>query len=75
MVMQLPVSRPKLDVTQEWPEMNEEDQRPTVAYLWDWVASPHATEARVYIEYSNELDALIPTSVSTCYPFLTVLTL
>jgi hypothetical protein len=26
----------------------------------------------VYIEYSNELDALMPSSVSTCYSFLLV---
>jgi hypothetical protein len=29
----------------------------------------------MYIEYSNELDVLVPSSVSTCSSFLTVVTL
>jgi hypothetical protein len=55
--------------------MEEEDQRPTAAYLWDWMALVHATQAHSYIEYNSELDALVPSSVSTCISFLTAVTL
>jgi hypothetical protein len=75
MAMRLPVDRPRHHVSREWPQTDEEDKRPTAVYLWDWVAPPHTTQARTYIEYSNELDALVPAFVSICYPFLTVLTL
>jgi hypothetical protein len=37
---------------------------------WGWAAPPHATQARVYIEYNNEMDTLMLSSVSTCYSFL-----
>jgi hypothetical protein len=73
--MRLLVGSPRQHVSQEWPQMNEEDQQPTTAYLWDWVATPHATQAHAYIEYRNKLDALMPASVSTCCPFLIVVTL
>jgi hypothetical protein len=72
--MQLPFGKPRCHVSREWPQMDEEDRHPTTAYLWDWVALAHATQACAYIEYIDELDALMPTSVSTC-PFLTVVTL
>jgi hypothetical protein len=48
---------------------------PTKPYLWDWLAPVHAAQACSYLEYSNELDALVPSSVSTCISFLTVVTL
>jgi hypothetical protein len=57
--MRLPVGRPRCHVSREWPQMDEEDQRPTTTYLWDLVALTHATQARAYIEYSNELDACL----------------
>jgi hypothetical protein len=75
MWMWLPVSRPRHHISHEWPQTQEEDQRPTAAYLLDSVAPAHATQARMYIEYSNELDVLVPSSVSTCSSFLTVVTL
>jgi hypothetical protein len=57
--MRLPVGRPIRHVSREWPQTDEEDLRPTAAYLWDGVALPHATQARAYIEYINELDACL----------------
>jgi hypothetical protein len=75
MWMRLPVSRPRCHISRAWPQTEQEDQRPTAAYLWDWVAPAHATAARAYIEYSNELDALVPSSVSTCSSFRTFITL
>jgi hypothetical protein len=75
MAMQLSVGRPRRHVPQEWSQTDQEERRPTVAYLWDLVAAPHATQARTYIEYSNELDALMPSSVSTCYSFISVVSL
>jgi hypothetical protein len=75
MAMWLPVGRPKRHIPREWSQTDQEDQRPTAAYLWDLVAAPHATQARAYIEYSNKLDALMPSSISTCYSFLSVVSL
>jgi hypothetical protein len=43
MVMRLPVGRHVRHVSREWPQTDEEDLRPTAAYLWDRVALPHAT--------------------------------
>jgi hypothetical protein len=37
---------------------------PTTAYLWDCVA-PTTLTTRSYVEFSNELDTLVPSSVST----------
>jgi hypothetical protein len=75
MAMRLPVGRPRRHVPREWSQTDQEDQRPTAAYLWDVVIMPHATQAHAYIEYSNELDALMPSSVSTCYSFILVVSL
>jgi hypothetical protein len=75
MWMRLPIGRPRHHVSHHWPQMEEDDQCPTTAYLWDWVAPVHATQARSYIDYSNELDAFVPSFVSTCISFLTVVTL
>jgi hypothetical protein len=58
MTMRLPVRRPRRHVPLEWSHMDQEDRRPTTAYLWDVVTTPHTTQACAYIEYSNELDAL-----------------
>jgi hypothetical protein len=75
MVMRLPVGRPRPHIPQEWSQMDQEDRRPTAGYLWDVVTAPHTTQARAYIEYNNELDALMPSSVSTCYSFPSVVSL
>jgi hypothetical protein len=73
--MRLPVGRPRHHVPREWSQTDQEDRRPTAAYLSDVVTAPHATQARAYIEYNNELDALMSSSVSTCYSFLSVVSL
>jgi hypothetical protein len=75
MAMRLPVGRPRRHIPREWPQTDEEDCQPTTTYIWDWVTPPHATHARAYIEYSNELDAFMPSSISTYYSFLSVVTL
>jgi hypothetical protein len=41
---------PRHHVPREWSQIDQEDRRPTIAYLWDFVALPHATQARAYIE-------------------------
>jgi hypothetical protein len=73
--MRLPVDRHRRHVPREWSQTDQEDRRPTAGYLWDVVTAPHATQARAYTEYSNELDALMPTSISTCYSFPSVISL
>jgi hypothetical protein len=75
MAMLLLVGRPRRHVPREWSQTDQEDRQPTAAYLWDLVAPPHATQACAYIEYNNELDVLMPSSVSTCYSFLSVVSL
>jgi hypothetical protein len=75
MVMRLPVGRPRCHITREWSQTDQEDWRPSTAYLWDVVTVPHTTQACAYIEYNNELDALMPSSVSSCYSFLLVVSL
>jgi hypothetical protein len=75
MAMQLPVGRPRRHVPREWTQTNEEDWRPTATYFWDWVALAHTAQSRVCIEYNNELDTLVLSSVSTRYSSLLVLTL
>jgi hypothetical protein len=66
---------PRHHVPREWSQTDQEDRRPTVGYHWDVVVMPHATQACVYIEYNNELDALMTSSVSTCYSFPSVVSL
>jgi hypothetical protein len=75
MAMWLPVGRPRRHIPREWSQMDQEDRRPTAGYLWDVVTAPHATQARLYIEYNNELDDLMPSSVSTYYSFPSVVSL
>jgi hypothetical protein len=75
MAMRRPVGRPRRHVPREWTQTDEEDRRPTAAYLWHWVIPTHATQARACIEYNNEMDTLVPSSVSTCYSFVSLLTL
>ncbi|CAN6327793.1 unnamed protein product [Urochloa humidicola] len=57
----LPVGRPEVLPRRVW---NPAGVAPTVAYLWDVTSSPYAISERAYIEYSNELDALSPSSVT-----------
>jgi hypothetical protein len=75
MWMRLPVGRSRCYISRAWPQTEQEDQCPTAAYLWDWVAPVHAMATHAYIEYSNELDVLVPSSISTCSSFLTFVTL
>ena len=64
MWLRLPIDRPRHYVPIAWPTMEPPDMRPTAAYLWDKVGPPHATNACSYVEFSNELDALVPSSIS-----------
>jgi hypothetical protein len=75
MWMRLPIGRPKHHISRVWSQTKEEDQCPTTAYLWDWVALAYATQAHAYIEYSNKLATLVPSSISTCSSFLIFVTL
>jgi hypothetical protein len=75
MLMRLPVGRPRHHVPREWSQTDQEDRRPTAGYLWDVVATPHAKQTHAYIEYNNDLDALVPSSISTCYSFPSVVAL
>jgi hypothetical protein len=75
MAMRLPVGGPRRHIPREWSQTDQEDRGPTAGYLWDVVAVPHATQERAYIEYINELDALMPSSVSICYLFPLVVSL
>jgi hypothetical protein len=56
-------------------QTEQEDERPIAAYLWDLVALAHATAGRAYIEYNNDHDVVVPSSVSTCSSFITFVTL
>ena len=38
-----------------------------VGYLWDQVRVPHVRLERAYIEFTNELDTLMTSSVSKFY--------
>lgn len=58
----LPVGRPQVLQPRAW-NFAHPDLRPTVAYLWDQVSPPYATNWRAYLDFQNELDALVPSTV------------
>ncbi|CAN6356848.1 unnamed protein product, partial [Urochloa humidicola] len=60
----LPVGRPRVMAPRQWQPVGVEQLAPTVAYLWDNVSSPYAITTRAYVDYSNELDALSPSTVT-----------
>jgi hypothetical protein len=62
--LRIPVGRPRLKTPRVVDQANMEDLRPTVAYLWDHVSPPVRVTEWSYIEFSNELDALVLSSVS-----------
>jgi hypothetical protein len=56
------VGRPRVLPLISWDDHNNPHLARTVAYLWD-VVSPYATHHRVYLDYTNEINALIPSTV------------
>ena len=54
-----------------WSLVDVDELGPTVVYLWDHVSSPYATTQRAYVDYSNELDVLSPSTVSFEHSFHT----
>ena len=67
----LPVGRPRVFQPQPWSPIGVDELGPMVAYLWDHVSSPYATTQRAYVDYSNELDVLSPSTVSFEHSFHT----
>ncbi|CAN6174337.1 unnamed protein product [Urochloa humidicola] len=59
----IPVGRPEVLPRRIWNPPGVAELAPTVAYLWDVTSAPYAITERAYLEYSNELDALSPSSV------------
>ena len=54
-----------------WSLVDVDELGPTVVYRWDHVSSPYATTQRAYVDYSNELDVLSPSTVSFEHSFHT----
>ena len=67
----LPVGRPRVFQPHSWSPVGVDELGPMVAYLWDHVSSPYATTQRAYVNYSNELDILSPSTVSFEHSFHT----
>ena len=61
----LPVGRPQTLDPRPWFEVVGHRLRPTAAYFWDQVRTNWARPERAYVEYTNELDTLTPSMVST----------
>ena len=59
----LPVGRPHVLQRAPWDDHGNPNLAPTVAYLWDTVSPPYATQDRAYLDYMNEIDALVPSMV------------
>ena len=66
----LPVGRPEVLARHEWFLGQPPCRQPTWAYLWDQVRDPHARLQWAYIEFMNELDMLMVSSVSNFFPML-----
>jgi hypothetical protein len=62
MWLRLPVGRPQVLQSNPWDDHGNPDLARTVAYLWD-VVPPYATHGRAYLDYTNEIDALVPSTV------------
>ena len=60
----LPVGRPEVLARHEWFQGQPLSRQPTWAYLWDQVRVPYARLDWAYIEFTNELDMLMASSVS-----------
>jgi hypothetical protein len=61
----LPVGRPEVMALREWFPGTPARRKPTWAYLCDQVRVPHGRPDRAYKEFTNELDRLTASSVST----------
>ncbi|CAO2174930.1 unnamed protein product [Urochloa humidicola] len=59
----LPVGRLTILPRRVWTPAGVPELAPTVAYKWDVVSSPYAISERAYLEYSNEMNALNPSTV------------
>jgi hypothetical protein len=66
MWFRIPVGRPRVFQPRPWPWIivGNDRLRPTYAYIWDQVAAPFARAKRAYMEYVNEFDTLLASSVS-----------
>jgi hypothetical protein len=61
------VARPVVLAPRDWFPVQNACLQPTWAYLWDQVTVPHARMERAYKEYTDKLDRLMTSSVSTNY--------
>ncbi|CAL4933146.1 unnamed protein product [Urochloa decumbens] len=59
----IPVARPNRGPPDAWLH-NDEDSLPTVAFLWKNIVNVYGGSMRRYIDYSNELDCLLPSHVT-----------
>ena len=61
------VGRLEVLAPHEWFPGQPPRRQPTWAYLWDHVRVPHVRLQLTYIEFMNELDMLMVSSVSKFY--------
>jgi hypothetical protein len=75
MWFRIPVGRPRVFQPRTWPWIIVENGRlrPTYAYIWDQVAAPFARAKRAYMEFVNEFDTLLASSVSTQHLYLIIM--
>ncbi|CAL5075095.1 unnamed protein product [Urochloa decumbens] len=59
----IPVARPNRGPPDAWLH-NDEDSLPMVAFLWKNIVNVYGGSMRRYIDYSNELDCLLPSHVT-----------
>jgi hypothetical protein len=67
MCSRLLVAHPVVLAPRDWFLVQNASLQPTWAYLWDQVTVSHARMERAYKEYTDELDRLMASSVSTNY--------
>ena len=60
----LPVGRPTSRTRRDW-EYDEPDRLPTVTHCWDEVRTNWGKSEDLYMSYTNELDCLLPSHVSS----------
>lgn len=66
----LPVGRPKEVGFNRWSEYDGNPlRRPTWAYKWDVVSEAYSDVDVMYVQYTNELDALTPEQVNICLAY------
>jgi hypothetical protein len=59
----LPVGRPRVLQSNPCHDHGNPHLARTVPYLWDVVSPPYATHHRAYLDYTNKIDALVPSTV------------